>query len=69
MRIAPRRAAGSSRPTTSIVQSGPSSFVVGNARGWGTVALGSHTVYTQIYTESTTATYSYFQTDTRIYKP
>jgi hypothetical protein len=51
------------------VQSGPSSYVVGNARGWGTVATGAHTVVTQIYTESATATYSYFQTDTRIYKP
>ena len=51
------------------VQSGPSGYVVGNARGWGTVATGTHTVVTQLYTESATATYAYFQTDTRIYKP
>ena len=51
------------------VQSGPSSYVVGNARGWGTVAQGSHTVDTQLYTESASATYQYFQTDARVYKP
>jgi hypothetical protein len=51
------------------VQAGPSTFVVGNARGWGTVALGSHTVTTQLYTESASATYEYFQTDARVYKP
>jgi len=51
------------------VQAGPSSFVVGNARGWGTVAFGTHTVDTQLYTESASATYQYFQTDTRVYKP
>ena len=51
------------------VQAGPSSFVVGNARGWGTVAFGNHTVDTQLYTESASATYQYFQTDTRVYKP
>jgi hypothetical protein len=51
------------------VQAGPSSFVVGNARGWGTVALGTHQVDTQLYTESASATYQYFQTDTSVYKP
>jgi len=51
------------------VQSGPSGFVVGNARGWGTVSAGTHTVDTQLYTESASATYQYFQTDTRVYKP
>jgi hypothetical protein len=52
------------------VQSGPSSFVVGNARGWATgVTEGFHTVDTQLYTESASATYEYFQTDVRVYKP
>jgi hypothetical protein len=52
------------------IQSGPSSFVSGNARGWATgVAQGTHTVETQLYTESASATYQYFQTDVRIYKP
>jgi len=51
------------------VQAGPSSFVIGNARGWGTVASGTHTVDTQLYTESASATYQYFQTDVRVYKP
>jgi hypothetical protein len=52
------------------VQSGPSGFVVGNARGWASgVPQGFHTVETQLYTESASATYQYFQTDVRIYKP
>ena len=51
------------------VQAGPSSFVVGNARGWGTVALGSHTVNLDLYTESASGTYQYFQMDTSVYKP
>ena len=52
------------------VQSGPSSYVVGNARGWAAgVPNGFHTVETQLYTESSSATYQYFQTDVRIYKP
>jgi hypothetical protein len=51
------------------VQSGPSSYVVGNARGWGTVSSGTHTVDTQLYTESASATYQYFQTDVNVYKP
>jgi len=52
------------------VQSGPSTYVVGNARGWASaVPNGFHTVETQLYTESASATYQYFQTDVRIYKP
>jgi len=52
------------------VQSGPSSFVVGNARGWlSGIPQGFHTVDTQLYTESNSATYQYFQTDVRTYKP
>jgi hypothetical protein len=51
------------------VQSGPSGFVVGNARGWGSVSKGSHTVETQLYAEGSGATYQYFQTDARVYKP
>jgi hypothetical protein len=51
------------------VQSGPSSFVVGNARGWGTVAAGTHSVQTQVYVSGPSATYQYFQTDARVYKP
>jgi hypothetical protein len=52
------------------VQSGPSSFVVGNARGWASgVSNGFHVVETQLYTESNSATYQYFQTEARIYKP
>jgi len=43
------------------VQSGPSSFVVGNVGGsLGNLAIGSHTVQTQLYTESSTATYQYY---------
>ena len=42
------------------VQSGPSSFVVGNASGSVGAAAGSHTVQTQLYSESTTGTYQYF---------
>ena len=43
------------------VQSGPSSFVVGNVEGAApSLAIGNHTVQTQLYTESTTATYQYF---------
>jgi hypothetical protein len=50
--------------------SGPSGFVVGNARGWVSgVSQGFHTVETQLYTDSSSATYQYFQTDVRIYKP
>jgi hypothetical protein len=52
------------------VQSGPSGFVVGNTRGWASgVAQGSHTVATQLYSESLSGTYSYYQTDVRVYKP
>lgn len=50
------------------IQGSTSGYVVGNARGMGTVAQGTHTVTTQIYTESSTATYTYYQTDYRIYK-
>ena len=42
------------------VQSGPSSFVVGNVTASAPAAIGNHTVQTQLYTESTTATYQYF---------
>ena len=43
------------------VQSGPSSFVVGNIETAApSLAIGHHTVQTQLYTESTTATYEYF---------
>jgi len=52
------------------VQSGPSGFVVGNARGWVSgVSQGFHTVVTQLYTDSSSATYQYFETDVSIYKP
>lgn len=50
------------------VQGSTSGYVVGNARGMGTVSQGNHTVTTQIYTESGTATYAYYQTDYRLYK-
>ncbi|MBQ0959045.1 hypothetical protein KAK06_08735 [Ideonella sp. 4Y11] len=50
------------------VQGSTTGYVVGNARGMGTVTQGTHTVTTQIYTESSTATYTYYQTDYRIYK-
>ncbi|HUJ46924.1 MAG TPA: hypothetical protein VLV55_07305 [Rhizomicrobium sp.] len=42
------------------VQSGPSSFVVGNVGASSPEAIGKHTVQTSLYTESTTATYQYF---------
>jgi hypothetical protein len=43
------------------VQSGPSSFVVGNIETSDpSLAAGNHTVQTFLYTESTTATYQYF---------
>jgi len=43
------------------VQSGPSSFVVGNASGSAAaMSVGSHTVQTQLYTESASATYQFF---------
>jgi hypothetical protein len=43
------------------VQSGPSSFVVGNAgASLAGVAIGNHTLQTQLYTESASATYQYF---------
>jgi hypothetical protein len=51
------------------VQSGPSSFVVGNARGTGTVAVGTHTVNLDLYGEGSAPTYQYFQMDTAVYKP
>jgi hypothetical protein len=50
------------------IQGSTTGYVVGNARGMGTVAQGTHTVTTQIYTESSTAIYTYYQTDYRIYK-
>lgn len=43
------------------VQAGPSTFVMGNASGsLASVAIGSHTVQTQLYTESATATYQFY---------
>lgn len=43
------------------VQSGPSSYVVGNVEASvPSLAIGNHTVQTQLYTESTSATYQYF---------
>jgi len=42
------------------VQSGPSSFVVGNVTASSAQAAGSHTIQTQLYTESASATYQYF---------
>lgn len=50
------------------VQGSTTGWVVGNARGMGTVTQGTHTVTTQVYTESSTAVYAYFQTDYRLYK-
>lgn len=47
-----------------------SGYVVGNARGVRAgVASGSHTVTTQLYAEGAGATYTYYQTDIRVYKP
>lgn len=52
------------------VLGGPSGYVTGNARGVKTgVANGSHTVLTQLYVEGAGATYAYYQTDVRVYKP
>jgi len=42
------------------VQSGPSTFVVGNASGSTTGGIGHHTFQTQLYTESASATYQFF---------
>jgi len=42
------------------VQSGPSSFVVGNASGSVGGGIGGHTFQTQLYTESASATYQFF---------
>src|SRR5690348_14359018 len=43
------------------VQSGPSSFVVGNVQtAVASLPIGNHTVQTFLYTESTSATYQYF---------
>jgi len=51
------------------VQAGPSSFVVGNARGFAAaLAVGTHDVQMQLYSESATATYQYFQMDVNILK-
>jgi hypothetical protein len=52
------------------VQGSTSGFVVGNARGWASgLSAGNHTVDTQLYAEGAGATYAYFQTDSRVYKP
>ncbi len=42
------------------VQSGPSSFVVGNASGSAGVGAGGHTFQTQLYAEGSSATYQFF---------
>ena len=42
------------------VQSGPSSYVVGNATANASAAAGDHTFQTQLYTESASASYQYF---------
>lgn len=43
------------------VQAGPSSFVVGNATASASgMSIGDHTFQTQLYTESASATYQYF---------
>ena len=43
------------------VQAGPSTFVVGNATASAAgMSAGDHTFQTQLYTESATATYQYF---------
>ena len=42
------------------VQSGPSGFVMGNASGSVGGAAGNHTFQTQLYTESASATYQFF---------
>lgn len=43
------------------VQSGPSSYVVGNIETSDpSLAIGTHTVQTFLYTESTSATYQYY---------
>lgn len=47
-----------------------SGYVVGNAQGLRTgVTSGAHTVATQIYAEGAGATYTYYQTAARVYKP
>ncbi len=42
------------------VQAGPSSFVVGNVSASAPAAIGSHTFQTELYTESASATYQFF---------
>src|ERR1700733_7701450 len=42
------------------VQSGPSSFVMGNASGSVGGAIGNHTFQTQLYSESASGTYQFF---------
>ncbi len=42
------------------VQSGPSSFVMGNAGASAGASAGSHTFQTQLYAEGSGATYQYF---------
>jgi hypothetical protein len=52
------------------LQSGPSGFVSGNARGFAAnLGSGAHDVQMQLYTESATATYQYFQLDATALKP
>ncbi|HEX4509783.1 MAG TPA: hypothetical protein VH328_06885 [Burkholderiaceae bacterium] len=52
------------------VQSGPSGFVVGNARGWATgIASGNHVVALQLYAEGTAAAYAYYELDVGEYTP
>ena len=43
------------------IQSGPSSYVTGNVgASLAAVAIGNHTLQTQLYTESASATYQYY---------
>ncbi|MFO1339467.1 MAG: hypothetical protein U1F53_14800 [Burkholderiaceae bacterium] len=51
------------------IQGSTTGWAVGNARGMATgLAVGSHTVDTQVYTEASGAMYAYYQSDVRVYK-
>jgi len=52
------------------IQAGPSSFVSGNARGFiSGLSSGTHDVQLQLYSESATGTYQFFDMDARTYTP
>jgi hypothetical protein len=52
------------------IQSGPSGFVFGNARAFAAqLASGAHDVQIQLYSESATASYQFYQLDTTTYTP